>query len=238
MVNFPLMWFIEKTGLLDPNQFGFRKGYSTIDHAMGLSIDIHSNFFYKRHLLAIFLDLSHAYDSVWRYDILRTLHTWGFRENLPIFIANFLSDRTFQVRISGELSNPFVLDNGLPQGSSLSPSLFLIAINSIRSYISPQISYRLFANDLVIYHSSSNSRTSQRLLQNCLNSLSSWSTNHGFSFSPNKSSCTHFCKVKNSLGIQHLELINTPIATNPYSKFLGLIFDRKLNWKWKDISNI
>ena len=231
MVNFRLMWFVEKHGLLDPNQFGFRRGYSTIDHVMGLSIDIHSNFYYKKHLMAIFLDLSHAYDSTWRYDILRTMYSWGFRGNLPIFISNFLSDRSFQVRLSGLLSNSYALENGLPQGSSLSPSLFLIAINSIKAYIPQQISYRLFADDIVIYHSSSNPWMSQNVLQDCLNSLGVWSSNHGFVFSPNKSSCTHFCRVRNCPRIQHFEMFDIPISTNPFWRFLGMILDSKLDWR-------
>lgn len=47
------------------------------------------------------------------------------------FIKNFLSYRTFRVRVNGNLSTKQCQENGTPQGSVISPTLFLIAINNI-----------------------------------------------------------------------------------------------------------
>lgn len=55
----------------------------------------------------------------------------GIGVNLPIFIQNFLKDRSFQVKVGSHLLDPFQQEEGVPQSSILSPILFEIKINSI-----------------------------------------------------------------------------------------------------------
>ena len=42
----------------------------------------------------VFFDLEKAYDTAWKYGILEDLHKMGFRGRLPVFVGNFLNDRT------------------------------------------------------------------------------------------------------------------------------------------------
>jgi len=53
---------------------------------------------------AIFFDLEKAYDTTWKFGILKDLHDTGLRGRLTLFIAGFLSDRKFQVRVGGSYS--------------------------------------------------------------------------------------------------------------------------------------
>ena len=62
---------------------------------------------------------------------MKDLHKLGLKGRLPLFIQNFLSDRTFNVRIGNTLSDIFKQEQGVPQGSILSPTLFGIEINDI-----------------------------------------------------------------------------------------------------------
>ena len=56
----------------------------------------------------------------------------GLRGNLPIFIGNFLSDRTFQIHLGTILSDKiFHQEEGVPQGAILSTTLFNVKINDI-----------------------------------------------------------------------------------------------------------
>ena len=54
---------------------------------------------------------------------MKDLHDIGLRGRLPNFISNFLSDRSFNVRIGSTLSDTFEQEQGVPQGSILSPTL-------------------------------------------------------------------------------------------------------------------
>ncbi len=58
-------------------------------------------------------------------------HTVGMRGKLPLFIRSFLQNRTFRVRVSTTLSRLFLQEEGVPQGSVLSVTLFGMAINDI-----------------------------------------------------------------------------------------------------------
>ena len=57
----------------------------------------------------------------------------------------FLQDRSFVVRVGGSLSKVFSLENGIPQGSVLSPLPFAIMIDDLPSQLSS--SHGLFADD-------------------------------------------------------------------------------------------
>ena len=81
-----------------------------------------------------------AYDTTWKYGILKDLHSMGLRGNLPIFIANFLSDGTFQIHLGTNLSNKiFHEEEGVPQGVILSTTLFNIKINDIVKQVDPGV---------------------------------------------------------------------------------------------------
>ena len=47
----------------------------------------------------VFFDFEKAYDTTWKYDIMRDLSDFGLKGRLPHFIENFLSNRNFKVRV-------------------------------------------------------------------------------------------------------------------------------------------
>ena len=108
MINDRLVWFLESNNLISGNQAGFRKNYSTYDHLVRLESFIHDAFVIKKeHCVTIFFDLEKAYDTTWKYCIMKDLHDIGLRGRLPNFVLNFLSDRSFYVRIGSTLSDTF-----------------------------------------------------------------------------------------------------------------------------------
>lgn len=147
IVNNRLTWFIEKSKILSNRQSGFQKHKSTLDNLIIINSEIHKAFNTKQYLGLISLDISKAYDSAWRHRILIILSKIISNGNMLKYIKNFLSSRKFMVKISKTLSNTFVQYNGVPQGSSTSVTLFLLAINDINETISYPISSSLFADD-------------------------------------------------------------------------------------------
>jgi len=130
----------------------------------------------------ISLDIEKAYDCTWKHRIISKLSTILCHGNLLNYIKHFLQTRSFQVKLSNTTSETFSQENGIPQGSSLSPTLFLIAINDITNCITEPIKYTLFADDLNIFYKSKQTNTIQILLQESLNNLTKWSSETDFKF--------------------------------------------------------
>ena len=86
---------------------------------------------------------------------MKDLHKLGLKGRLPLFIQNFLSDRTFNVRIGNTLSDIFKQGQGVPQGSILSPTLFGIKINDIVKCVK-DLDCSLFVDDFGIFIRSKN----------------------------------------------------------------------------------
>jgi len=125
MINNRLVWYLERNKLITPTQSGFRKGRSTADQLVHLETFIREGFIQKQHVTAIFFDMEKAYDTTWKYGIMKNLHDAGLRGRLPLFIAGFLSDRKFKVRVCGIYSKLCEQEMGVPQGSILSVTVFL-----------------------------------------------------------------------------------------------------------------
>ena len=172
-----MRYYLEAKSKLDPFQTGFRKGRSTGDNILRLTYSIQRGFDQKQHTVAAFLDLTKAYDKVHPSALLYQIHNIGIRGNLAVFLKNFLQPRSFQVRCQSYLSPRTSKLLGVPQGSVISPALFLIMINDIASDISsspPFCSYGIFADDVVIWRRNKSIESAVRGVQSALAMLSSW----------------------------------------------------------------
>ena len=230
MINKRLVWYLESNDLISPIQSGFRSGRSTNDHLIRLETFIRDAFGNREHVVSVFFDLEKAYDTTWRYGILKDLHDLGLRGRLPVFIRSFLEDRTMQVRVGSTLSDFYDQEQGVPQGSILSTTLFNIKINNIVKCLDSKTDGSLYVDDFGICYRSKNMRTIERKLQQCINRIEDWATSNGFKFSKSKTQCVHFCKLRKVHNDPVLYLYGSPIPVVEESKFLGVIFDRKLSF--------
>ena len=186
MVKSRLEHFVEKEEMLSQYQFGSRKNRSTIDALTCMESYIKSKFEDKIPTMAIFFDIKKAYDTAWRYNILKELESKGMKGELPLFIQNFLTDRTFQVSFNNTLSKKFSLQRGIPQGSVLSGILFTIAINKISDGLPRDVKHSLFVDDFALYYSSKRSDNLTRMLQLATNNTINWTKSVGFNIAAEK----------------------------------------------------
>ena len=230
IVNNRLVWYLENKHIITEHQSGFRRRRSTVDNLVILEYAIRDSFINKRHLVSIFFDLEKAYDTTWKYGILRDLFKAGLRGRLPMFVSEFLSDRVFKVRVGNTFSDDYTQEMGVPQGSILSVTLFSLKINSLVMSLQRHVQCSLYVDDLCIYYSSSHIPAIERKLQHCINSLQVWCDQNGFKFSSTKTVCVHFCQQRKIHLDPELYLHNELIPVVDQTKFLGIIFDRKLSF--------
>lgn len=230
MVNSRLTYFLETHNCISPFQSGFRQGRSTLDNLIYLETQIRNAFLKKNHLISIFFDIEKAYDKTWRFGILRDIYSFNMRGNLPIFIKNFLSFRCFRVRIQNTFSVPFIQEEGVPQGSVLSVTLFSIKINSILKVIPPSVKSCLYVDDLQISYQGPDIKSIEHKLQNTINNIITWSDTNGYIFSASKTCCMHFCRLRNLHPDPDIYWQFTRINVVAETKFLGVILDRKLTF--------
>ena len=74
MINKRLIWYLESNNLLSWYQSVFRAGRSTNDNLVRLETFIRDAFVKKEHIVAVFFDLEKAYDTTWRYGIMKDIH--------------------------------------------------------------------------------------------------------------------------------------------------------------------
>ena len=230
MINKRLIWYLESNNLLTRYQSGFRAGRSTNDNLVRLETFIRDAFVKKEHVVAVFFDLEKAYDTTWRYGIMKDIHKLGLRGRLPTFIESFLADRAMQVRVGSTLSDLYDQEQGVPQGGVLSTTLFNIKINDIVNCLDNLTDCSLYVDDFCICFRSKSMRTIERHLQQNLNKIEHWATNNGFKFSKSKTQCVHFCQLRKQHEDPVLTLYGSPIPVVQEYKYLGLIFDKKLSF--------
>ena len=227
-----LAYYLEKENLITPAQAGFRKNRSTMDQLLRLhsaSINAINTGQYNR---AIFLDFKKAFEMVWTEGLLFKLRKLKLHGKIYDFIKNFLSNRTIQVKIAKSISDRFSTPNGVPQGSVISPLLFLIYINDLPTVNSNTEFSSLFADDSAIWQTGTNLKFITKKLQNRLNEIKKWSSKWGFNLNIEKTENIVFTKRKISAKNIPPLYINSKeikLATNP--KFLGMVFDKTLSWK-------
>jgi len=230
MASKRLTWYLEKEECINPKQFGFRKYQSTADPLLMVEHDIAQAFNRKRNILAVSFDLEKAYDTTWRKGIAIEMHKIGLRGRLPTFVSQLIMNRTFRVRIGTALSEEKEQTEGIPQGSVLSCLCFTIATNGLKNSIPNDITHTLYVDDLLIYYEGKYLHTMERRMQTAVNQISQWAENHGYRFSNKKTKCIMF-KQRGRVEAPNLTLYNEGITVSEEVNYLGITFDRRLNWK-------
>ena len=131
LINDSLLEFLCSNKLISSKQFGFLPKHSCSDQLALLLHNIMSAAEIKQLTLSIFLDLSAAFDTIPHAGIVHKLQSYGVRGRLFKWITNYLDSRSQSVLTNGYCSETRSVSSGVPQGSPLASTLFLIYINDI-----------------------------------------------------------------------------------------------------------
>lgn len=136
VLNSRLNNFVNYNEILQENQAGFRKGYSTNDQIFTLHALIEILKAKKKKLFCTFIDFRKAFDSVWRSGLWQKLLQSGIDGKLLRIINNMYKGIKSCVSLNGQKTSFFSIYSGLRQGENLSPILFSLFINDMEDYLS------------------------------------------------------------------------------------------------------
>ena len=157
---------------------------------------------------------------------------YGIYHNLLRWINSFLNERSTSIKIKNIKSNIFTPKYGVPQGSPLSPILFIIYVSDIPQPENEQTTTLLqFANDIVLWSYGRNTIMSERKIQKHLNKITKWCIIWRIKLNPLKNKVLHFSKRKHPLLDCNIKMDNVKLKAEKIVRFFGVIFDHKLTFE-------
>ena len=229
IINKRLMWHLETNNLITKEQTAFRKNRNTEDQLIYLAQSIENAFQEKKKTIATFLDLSKAFDKVWKKGLLLKLLTSGIAGRMFNWIQNFLCHRTAKVKLHGNLSHKIKIREGVPQGGVISPTLFVIFINDITQGLPSHISRALHADDFAMWNASESTQTATIRMQHALNTTSRWARDWCVKINSLKTVVTCFSLSNTNENIK-LTVHNQQIPQEDAPTYLGVKLDKRLTW--------
>ena len=127
--------FFEDNNLLGQFQFGFRKNKSTISELLTLFETLQEAKEAGKHIGLILYDLSAAFDTVEPGVLVEKLKIYGFDYTSRKWMESYLMGRKQVTAVEEKQSQPVDIDIGTPQGSRLSPLLFLILMADLDLWV-------------------------------------------------------------------------------------------------------
>ncbi|KAL4123315.1 hypothetical protein QTP88_015512 [Uroleucon formosanum] len=207
-------------------QHAFREGHSTTTPLFHLFKEIKNNQKQKKYTAATFLDMEKAFDRVWHDGLIFKLKT---NTRLPInmikLIKSFLSDRSFQVRVVDQQSTTRQIQAGVPQGSCLSPLLYIQYVNDLP--LLDKIQTSIFADDTMFHTAHKNRNYAICQLQRQLDQTVIWIDRWRLKLNIDKTEAIIFGSRQNK-HLRQIKIKNQTIKWKNQIKYLGITMDSKL----------
>ena len=224
--------FVTSNNIIHPLQFGFQENHS-VDHALiSITEAIRSTLDNKKYGCGVFIDLQKAFDSVNHNLLLSKLEHYGMRGDFLLWLSSYLSNRHQYVSVNGRDSNLMTIAYGVPQGSVLGPLLFLLFINDLPG-VSKKLKFYLFADDTNIYYETDTPDKLAKKVNTELKYVKQWLDANKLSLNINKTNYMFFHSPGATLPVNAaIKIGNRFISRVKYMKFLGLLLDEHLCWKY------
>lgn len=242
LVNKRLVSYLESNNILSSSQYGFRSGKSTSQAVYELVNSVISNLDDSKKCITVFLDLAKAFDTVSIPHLIQKLERVGVR-GIPLkLFQSYLTDRKQCVKIEHDVSDELCVDYGVPQGSILGPTLFLVYINNLCNLQLNNGKIISFADDTALFFSG---KTWDDVFTNAqigFNRVQSWLKNNVLTLNTDKTKYIAFALKANLLPPNTFTITahscaqqrscSCPLIERTDSiRYLGIIIDQVLTFK-------
>ncbi|XP_065089959.1 uncharacterized protein LOC135711146 [Ochlerotatus camptorhynchus] len=230
MVNRRLKTFLETNSLLDHRQHAFRQGCGTSTYFATLGDVLKDAFDQGHHTEIVSLDISKAFNRTWTPAVLAQLVRWGLKGHMVHFVRNFLTDRSFRVAIGNAKSSSFREETGVPQGSVISVTLFLIAMNGVFNRLPKNVHIFVYADDVLIVVTGPTTIRTRNIAQAAVTAVVKWAETAGFQLSARKSVRCHVCPSRHRVSGAAIKIADQAIPVRNSVRILGVLVDRTLSF--------
>ena len=171
-----LMHMAEANNWLSSYQAGFRRGRSCEDQILRMVQAIDDGFQQKqmKRSVLVLLDFSQAFDTVWRQRLLTSMLDLCGPASYVRWIYQFLCNRQARVKFNGTTSSSRQLHLGVPQGSVLSPLLFIFYINNLAKLLPADNINCMFADDVSILSTHRDKQKAVESVQRAVDIVVEW----------------------------------------------------------------
>ena len=190
---------LEDSGFFSKYQSGCKKTKSTNDYIFHLSQTIMESLNQGEHVIAAFVDVKNAFNNVWHNGLRYKTYQLDLPTKLCRWLSDFLVGRVIQVKIEGFLFPKVYSQAGVPQGSNLSPLLFLIYVNDMPNPSHHQTNKSQFADDDGQWAASKNIDLAVEYLQRDIDKLARWCAKWRIKLNPEKTKVIIFPKSQTAI---------------------------------------
>lgn len=216
-----------KYEILTQNQCGAIRQRSAVDLKTALICDIRKALLDGKVAGIVTVDVKGAFDGVLCNRLLHRLRTQRWPETLVKWVKSFFQERSARIILDQTTSEPFPILCGLPQGPPISPILFLLYVEPFLRLSRGRFGY---ADDGCFLATARTLEDCGRKLESKLNQTLQWGYENGVIFDSAKTELQYF---HNKRKYTEPSLHTGTYVVNPkdHVRWLGVIFDRKLNFK-------
>ena len=218
--------------LLPPEQSAFQPASGAIEQVLLLAQRAGQALNAGLATTVVSLDVAKAFDTVWHAGLLRTC-----KEQLPApsarWIAAFLRERQMAVLEEGHVSSTFPLRTGVPQGSPLSPLLFILYVASLPLPRGELEGATVYADDVALWCSDTTPATAWRRLRPHLEAVITWCHRWRLRPSPEKTQLAFFSRWRPlpSTWTPDVQFLGEPLVWRDHLDLLGVRLDRQLHFQ-------
>ncbi|EED23614.1 reverse transcriptase, putative [Talaromyces stipitatus ATCC 10500] len=160
--------FAEAQDLFHNGQFGGRRQRSAIDAVAYLVEEIHQAWANRKLAAALFMDIEGAFDHVILAKLVEVLREASVDGDLIHWVISFLSDWRVTLVIDGHMGKEVPISSGLPQGSPVSPILFVLYVHGLSRAIErsvPEVRCLSFVDNQGLITAASSVKEACRILE-------------------------------------------------------------------------